>query len=291
MVSIADRAMLVTLRRGIFSATKEDKAMTQEIASSHNTSTQDVKVIKALFDQKSYQPVQRIYNEIYIYHRENTLPWLDDGPRLITAACYLPYTQEIAAKTARLEAAALAFADDLDSIIDEARQRLNGAFKDSDYPSRDEVLRRTYASVRFRFIADTSDARIQIGDEERARLIVTAKAEAQEALALARTDLLERIKTVTAKMANTLRDYTPRQGDTRAQGTFKDTLVTNVRDLVNLLPALNLADDPDITRFADRLREDLCYAEPDDLRTDSLVRERIQRSAESILADMVGYTG
>lgn len=70
---------------------------------------------------------------------------------------------------------------------------------------------------------------------------------------------------------------------------FRDTLVSNIVDLVNLLPALNVAEDPDLESMRSRVESILAGLKAEDLREDKALRQETAKDAESILRDMQAY--
>ena len=75
----------------------------------------------------------------------------------------------------------------------------------------------------------------------------------------------------------------------KATGTFHDTLVSNVTELADILPGLNLAQDPALDAMARRLREDLASVDADTLRADPIVRADTAAAADAILRHVSDY--
>lgn len=73
------------------------------------------------------------------HHHEQTLPWLDEGSRILPAANYFDYMQRQNAYAAEFEQAVSAFAGIYPAVVNEARQSLNGLFNPADYPSADQI--------------------------------------------------------------------------------------------------------------------------------------------------------
>jgi hypothetical protein len=65
-------------------------------------------------------------------------------------------------------------------------------------------------------------------------------------------------------------------------------LVTNVLDLVEILPRLNVNGDTDLNRFADQVKERLCNYSAQDLKRHDLLRVTTAADAANIVAEMDG---
>jgi hypothetical protein len=63
-------------------------------------------------------------------------------------------------------------------------------------------------------------------------------------------------------------------------------MVTNVFDLVELLPHLNVNNDADLNRFADRIRQRLCNFSAQDLKKHDLLRVAAATDAAEIVGEI-----
>jgi hypothetical protein len=63
-------------------------------------------------------------------------------------------------------------------------------------------------------------------------------------------------------------------------------MVTNVFDLVELLPQLNVNNDADLNRFADQIRQRLCGFTAQDLKKHDLLRVATATDAAEIVAEI-----
>jgi hypothetical protein len=74
----------------------------------------------------------------------------------------------------------------------------------------------------------------------------------------------------------------------RTEGIFRDSLVDNVRELVGLLPALNISGDPALAQIASRMTA-LCHEDASALRDNVQARESVAREADAILSDVQAF--
>jgi hypothetical protein len=70
------------------------------------------------------------------------------------------------------------------------------------------------------------------------------------------------------------------------ESRFHATMVTNVFDLVELLPRLNVNGDTDLNRFADHIRQRLCGFTAQDLKKHDLLRMATANDAAEIVAEI-----
>jgi hypothetical protein len=76
--------------------------------------------------------------------------------------------------------------------------------------------------------------------------------------------------------------------ETGVEHPFRDSLVTNMVKLVEVLPKLNLTGDVDLERLASEVKSSL-LVDPARLRRSDKVREETARAASEIAERMAGY--
>ena len=79
-----------------------------------------------------------------------------------------------------------------------------------------------------------------------------------------------------------------RNGRGKVEHPFRDSLVVNVRSVVQLAPLLNLTDDPRIAALCSEIERSLTGWSPDELRASASLRNRVADEADAILQRMQG---
>jgi histone H3/H4 len=168
------------------------------------------------------------------------------------------------------------------------------AYNPADYPAADQIRAKFDVKVDFDTMPDEADFRCDLDPEIEADIRAEIEATASKTEARLQASTAERITEVVSKMAASLGEYgqeipgakVNKKTGTQRTRSFKDTLVSNVRELAELLPAFNLGNDPKLTAITDRITRELCVEEPEALRENDKARETVQKSAESILEDV-----
>ena len=70
------------------------------------------------------------------------------------------------------------------------------------------------------------------------------------------------------------------------ESRFHASLVTNVHDLVDLLPRLNVNQDEELNRFAAEIKDRLCSFSAHDLKKNDILRVATASDAAQILSQM-----
>ncbi len=169
-MSLADKAMVVTLSVSCWTARKQDKKVAEEVELKHNARDAG-RYNKLLIDKQHLDPLTSMAGRIRQKHYDLTLPWLDNGGRLLPSKLFTKYQQEIGLLKDEYRQRVDSFIPLYDTqLINAARQRLGTMYEPSDYP-RGEMLRRKF-SVDIDIIAvpQASDFRVEGGDTERRRI-------------------------------------------------------------------------------------------------------------------------
>ena len=170
--------------------------------------------------------------------------------------------------------------------------RLGGKFDASEYRSPEDMAKRFRINIPIEPFGDISESAGMWVDNETLSLLKRQEAEAHEAIAdYASMAVWERVTDPLLAMVERLSEAS--EGDTiKADVTkgFKDSLVTNLRDIVEKLPVLMFQGDKrleEVRTECQRLLKDI--ESPKALRTSPKKREDAKRSASDILKTVEGY--
>ena len=287
---LSSRAMLARVSISQWSARKTDKRITREVITAHNATDDAGRWSKTLVAKNALESIAKAADSARATHTTLTLPWTDNGMRILPAAGYIVYTNRMREHRETFESAVTAFCAAYPSFVEQARRDLNGTFDAADYPEPGEIIARFGFATRIFPVPDASDFRVDLGDADAAAIRADIEQASHEALAGAMRDAWERIAEAVGRMVERLNGYKPSKGKgDKASNTFRDSLVGNVRDLVALLPVLNLTNDPRLADVAARMERDLCQHDADDLREDDNARASTARAAQAILDDVAGF--
>lgn len=280
MKGLHEKAMLASLNISQWSARRHDKNVTAKVASDYGTSDKAGRFNKCLIDPDALKPIQQKATEARTYYYSNTLPWNDDGQRILTAAHYLEFMGKLDDLNREFRKLVTEFSDDYPQLVQQARLMLNGMFRPEDYPDMEAIKGKFSFAVNINPLPMAEDFRVTLNDEERERIQEDIKARTENAIADAMKDLYRRL-------AECLNHMVDKLGDPKA--IFRDTLTGNLADLVNLLPKLNLTSDPQLETIRREIETRLLDFEPETLRKAPMVRKQVAQDAAAILDMMKGY--
>ena len=281
---LSQKAMLASLAISQWTARKLDRAITDEVGERHHAVKDHGRYNKLLVPKAALKEIQQIVSEARSYHITFTQPWLDQGTRLLPAKLYEEYSAKMRGFRIAFERAADLFADNFQRHVDARAVALNGLYDPRDYPKQSEVRGLFAFGVMYAPCPDASDFRVSLGEGLADDLRQQIEADMQSALDHAMREPLRRTVEVVGRMAERLRTFKPSEGNGRAEGVFRDSLITNVEELVRLFPAFNLRDDPQLTALAQEIEDKLCSESASDLREHGQVRKDVAADAEQILS-------
>lgn len=283
---LADRAMLVGVKLSMWTGRKLDKEATDKVNKDHEAADDAGRYNKALIAKDSLKRIVKATNDARAAHYERTLPWEDEGLRILPAAAYEMYQNDMRRARTEFEAAVDEFATLYPALKLEAARRLGGLYKADEFPDISRIRERFSFSVRVLPMPDANDFRVTLGSGNVDKIRADIEASMQQALEFAMKDAWTRIIDKVGHVADRLTKYKPGSEGVRAEGTFRDSLIENVKDLVAILPTFNLTSDPVLEKTIERMRNELCTVTPSLLRDDEVVRGETAAAAQSIL-DMV----
>lgn len=287
--SLASRAMLCNLVIRQWSGRRLDKSATDAVIQNAGAADDAGRFNKLLIPAAILAPVSRAANAARDYHYSRTLPWLDNGARILPSLAFDPYSARMRALRLEFDSAVAEFLQAYPDAVADARKRLGSLFDAGDYPDVSELRGRFSVATRFLPMPDASDFRAALSDEQAARVRAEIERTTREAQELATRDAWERVREALARMVEKLNAYRPGDAGRKAEGIFRDSLVENVRDLVAILPAFDLSGSGHMATIAARMERELTRHDAAELREAPKLREDTAKAAAAILADVSAF--
>lgn len=284
--SLSAKAMLCSLSIRIWSARTHDAEASQEIATRHGAQADVGRYHKILLPKAALAEIQAVVSEARQEHYFLTLPWDDNGYRVLPAAAYMDHVERMNRLRTRFSAAVEALTSQFAQLVEEARSRLGSLFRLDDYPSFQQLSEKFAFETKVMPLPEAGDFRVTLGDEERARIQRQIKAAVEASLQIGSRELWFRLYDAVRHMAERLNAY--KVTENKVEHPFRDSLVTNLVKLLEVLPKLNLTGDADLDRLASEVRDSLLI-DPERLRRSDKVREETARAAAEIAQRMAGY--
>lgn len=293
---LCTRAMLASVVIHRWMATLTDKQITKDVAEKHNvTAARLGKYKKNAIDvqNKEFVAVCEAAGELRQTHYKHTLPWGQDGARILTTEAFERYSAAIRHARWKFDVAADAFASVYPTLIEAAKAELKEAFNESDYPRH--VRSKFGVDLQIMPLPDSTDFRVNLS----ADVVWDIKRNITEALHRTVNEAMQapyaRLHELVDRMARRLsvvpelrKRGTPYTG---ATGTFRDSLVEGLAELIEIMPGLNLTKDAKLDELCESAKQMIAGVTPELLRNDMTKRAEVAKRATEIADVMAGYMG
>ena len=284
--TLSSRAMLCVLSIAQWSASKYDRDASAEIAANHGAQPDAGRYNKILIPKETLAELHQIAGEARREHYFMTLPWDDNGYRVLPAAVYMDHTEKLRQYGQKFTAAADTFTAQFDQLVLEARSRLGSLFRASDYPNSQEIRAKFSFETKVLPLPDANDFRVNLGDEEKERIKRQITASVEASLSIASRELWQRMYEAVSHMSERLSAY--KVTGNGVEHPFRDSIVTNLIKLVDVMPKLNVTSDPELERLTEDVRSAL-LVDPAELRSSDSVRIETAAKAGKIADAMASY--
>lgn len=275
--------MLASLHIRMWGATRTDKTVTEEVAKQHAVTQKRAGHYRKHainVEAPSYKAVKSAAVDLRHRHYHWTLPWGEDGGRILPAAHFEKYSAEMRALRVRFDAAVADFVMDYPALKIGARVELNGLYDESDYPKN--IHGKFGIDLGILPLPEAEDFRVSLPNEAVAEIKAGIEAEMQRTATLAMRDPYERLYQHIQRMVERLGN---------PESVFRDTLVTSLADLCTLLPGLNLTHDPQLETLRKKAEQMIAGLDAQTLRNKPAVRATVAKQAEEIQDLMAAFMG
>ena len=278
---ITEKAMLAAIHIHVWTATKHDKQVSRQIAQQHGAHENVGRYHKKLLQHaEKLAAVQTLAGQIRSYFYQVTLPWSDEGYRILPANLYFALAKKMAEFEQAFYKAVHLFLAEYPRYVEEMRPALSGLFRAEDYPDPSQIKEKFELRLEILPIPSGDDFRVALSEEQRARISREIDANVRETLRQGTQELWLRLRKVVEHMVSRLSE---------PQGRLCASVVNNIAELVEVLPQLNLAHDPDLNSFVEEIKTRLCAYSAKELKHNEFLRAATAQDAAEIAQRMSAF--
>ena len=279
-MSIASSAMLVEMSISTWTARKLDKKVSTQVDFDKNTKTRAGNYNKNLLAGTGFlDTITKYAATARAWHLSQTLPWSDNGLRLLPMSNFLTYKSQLATLERNYMALVDKFIIAYPNLVSAAAFQLGELFDRSEYPEADTIARKFKFNVNYLPVPMAGDFRVDIGEEAKAEIIASCEGVYNERLNNAMKDAWTRLHECLMRMSERLSD--DEKGERKI---FRDSLVENAVELTALLKHFNLTKDANMEQARTELENAIKNHDADDLRENFIARESVKAKVDDILS-------
>lgn len=274
MPNLRDAAVLVHLRCTSWSTLRRARILEGEIATEHQAHPNAIRAQKRLLDTPVVAEIRSLLAALRETHYRLTLPWMDDGRRLLPLRFHLRHLDAIQDAETKLDTLRERLRDEYETLLAFDRARLGSLFFRKDYPEAAKLAAAFSIDCRLEPVPNATDLRIDLPEEEIARLRLRIEEQQQLALSAATTHLWSELR-------GALKPFVERLEDPK--GRIRGALLRNLLELCDRLATLNLAGDTDLDAMRGALLADLGSVDLDSVREEPGLRAAVAAQARARL--------
>lgn len=283
---IRQRAMLVKLTRHRWYGYIADEDISNAVAVSHNMSSSQGSYYKDLLPKSALAKINAAFRNIRNEHERLTLRWNDDATRILSSVAFPEYNRIV---RNAIDAIDQLVYDELaapgasgktkyEEAKDAAKLLLNGAYRESDYPSLSELRSKFGAEVLVTGIPTGDDFRIDLGAEVVSQIRKGIEIDVENKIAAAMKTLYDEVRNVVSKFAFALASDEGK--------AIRSTLLKSITNVLDTLPLLNVTGDTRLDAIAVDLRALVSGLDAEGLRTSATLRVATLTKTTEILNHM-----
>lgn len=283
--TLRDTSMLVSLSISIWQGKKLDKEASAEMNKAKGASDKASRVIKTLMPANvEHARVRNVMNRSRVYQKEQTARWSSTDD-LLAGKNFDNYMKGIAELESEFWTAVRAFVVEFMSFKAQAKLHLGKLYIEDDYPSQSVLESQFTWKVDHGKVPEGEDFRVDVlSSADIAKIQNTINADNIKRLDTAVESVYRRVEEKVEHYRERLDVFDPDKGK---QGRpFRDSLTDGLRELIDLVPFVNVANDAELKKVAARVDAELLQHTPQELRDDTRLRERQRDKAAKIVEDM-----
>lgn len=287
---IAERAVLVKLQVSNWGEQAIDKGATEEVAQSNHVAPGAGKYTKRLLNKAATQQVRDIGRMARNLHNSLTIPWDDNGTRLLPIEAYDKYTTRIDELVEQRRSATNDLIASFPTHIEQSRNELGNLFNQAEYPDPETLRNAFNMSVEFDSVPDTRRFIAAIPEAEREKLRQAIEQRVANRINAGMEDICVRLAKL-IKVAHQQMQINE-QGEPAAR--IYDTMVVNLQEMVENIPLINITNDPRLASAAAKLQESINDLHADNLRPgskhyDAARRDSFKNAVDQMAEQFAGY--
>lgn len=285
-MALAETHSLVKLEMHKFGDRVTRKDIGSDLNTQHNVT--DPKAVRVTLDVLGSAEVAELRNiqaRARVAFNDMTYPW--DSPWRIIPNHKIGEAEEIASKCKMdCETQVDLVCAKLPEHRERKRAELGSLYREADIPSEAELRSKVSVDFDVRLLPEADhDPRLGISpaamEAQRLRVIEGERRRIGDVTNVMQRDLCELL----GKVVERLSGYTGKK-----EGSFNDTLITNVRDYIEKIPDFNLADNQELEEIRQDILDKIAKVNPDTLRVDEDIRKKKAKEAQ-LLLDRVAHLG
>ena len=293
LISLATSGVLVSVDVNVWSATKQDRGISNEVTTAKKADRNAGKYVKNLLaDHPKHKALVNYRQTIYNWVKRRTYRWNNSSD-------YLPsvdmpkFKQEYHEHDSAFRSLLVSFLADYDSIVSDMAFKQGDMFCREDYPAQEELASKF--GIRL-FVSEVpmNDFRCAISQDIAEDLFETYKGQAQEIVSHVmmeqQTRFIEVMKSISHCCGYDETGVDDNTGETKTKKRkIYDTTIQKAKEMCESFKGFNLTGDPELEEARASLERALAGVDAEAIRESDAVRCAVKEDVDSILSKFSSF--
>ena len=278
--SISSAAMIVDFNVSVYTARKKDHKASEEVAYANNADKGVANVSKNLLGNcPELKAISKFVGNLRNIHYRMTMPWSDNGSRLITTAAYFKYNETMTGLIAEGWGLVKEFTDVYPYLTAGAQAQMGGLWNADEYLTLEQVMQKFSFRLNYTPLPEAGDFRIDIGNEAMEQIKSQYSDHFTTQIKGAMKDLWHRLHDNLTTLARQLEVNDEGKGNRLYDSVFDQAL-----DLVEMLGTCNITQDSQMEAMRRQLEQVLHGTNLDQIKNSPSLREETQQTLTAAIA-------
>ena len=293
LISLASSAVLVSIDTSVWSATKQDRGISNEVSDAKKAVRNAGKYTKHLLaDHPKHKAIVNYRQTIYNWTKRRTYRW-NDANDLLPSIDVPRFKQEFGEHKLAFNKLVDEFLNSYGSIVSDMAFKAGDMFNRSDYPAVDE-LRRKFGVELYVSEVPMSDFRCGIASDIADDLFETYSRQAEnivtEVMLAQKTRFVEVMQSISHCCGVDEIGVDDNTGETKVRKRkIYDTTIQKALEMCETFKGFNLNADPDLELARASLERALHDVSAKDIRDSDAVRSSVKEDVDSILSKFSSF--
>jgi len=294
-INLANHAVLVKVTCKCPTMSVKNKAASEEYARQVGGDPKNFSLTKKLTSIPPFKRLSQLKGQINnTTKRRETAPWTHDGEFVLPVDLIEEFTTNFYTKHRSWEENKAELANSWPALIEAARQDLGSDFDINQYPTEGEW--RSWVEEKFvltettRFMEGADDdIRNRIPKERLEKMLEAERQQAAKAIEQVTGSVIDRIVNALTALSNGMDRFGVKEEGSSKIQTFQQSTLDAVEDLLEVLPHLNITNDPAIAaatqKMTDYFKSGFDAAE---LKKSESDRKEVSEKAKDVVNELTG---
>jgi hypothetical protein len=293
LISLASSAVLVSIDTKVWSATKQDRGISNEVSDAKRADRNAGKYVKNLLaDHPKHKAIVNYRQTIYNWTKRRTYRW-NDANDLLPSIDVPKFKQEFGEHKMKFDTLVDEFLNSYGSIVSDMAFKAGDMFNRSDYPAVDE-LRVKFGVELYVSEVPMNDFRCGIANDIADDLFDTYSKQAEnivtEVMLAQKSRFIEVMKSISHCCGYDELGVDDNTGETKVKKRkIYDTTLLKAKEMCETFKGFNLNDDPELEEARAMLERALADVNAEDIRESDAVRCSVKEDVDSILSKFSSF--